>query len=54
MVEKAMSVLPADPTGVETAMAMAMLLPLHQAPMDPVEIAVRAAVARLLLSTPRA
>ena len=46
MVEKAMSVLPADPTGTQTAMAMAMLLPLRQTAMEPVEVAVRAAAAR--------
>ena len=34
-----MSVMPPDP--MQTAFAMALLLPLHQTPMDPMEIAVR-------------
>ncbi len=38
MVEKAMSVMPDDP--MASAFAMALLLPLHQTPMEPKEIAV--------------
>ena len=39
MVEKAMSTLPDDPA--QTAVTMALLLPLYQTPIDPEEIAVR-------------
>ena len=34
-----MSLMPPDP--MQTAFAMALLLPLHQTPMDPKEIAVK-------------
>ena len=42
-----MSVMPDDP--MQMAMGMALLLPMHQTIIDPMEIAVRAAAACLLL-----
>lgn len=46
MVEKGMATIPDDPA--QSAMFSAMLMPLHQTPMDPMEIAVRT------LTAPRA